>query len=207
MITWHNHHIVPRHAGGTDDPKNLIRVNVKMHAFLHHQRYLETGDLYDKIAAATLSGQKTSTEARMLAVRISRQKNAGYTYVVEPKKFVLYSPTGEKVVAKNLKQFCLKNRLEPWLMHKVIVGQRQAHRGWTASPKAKPQKQGYHKEAYPLISPEGDLCIIYSLSKLAREEGLSQGNLGMVLAGKRNHSGGWRLGFEALDNYQKEETV
>ena len=204
MITWHNHHILPRHAGGTDDPENLIRVNVKMHAFLHHQRFLETGDIYDKIAAATLSGQKTSTEARILAARVSRQKNAGYTFVVPPKKFVVYSPEGKKVVAENLKQFCLQNRLQSWLMHKVLSGQRQAHKGWTAKPKAKPQKQGYYKEAYPLISPEGDICIIYSLSKLSKEDGLNQGNLGMVLSGKRNHSKGWKSGFEALDIYQNK---
>jgi len=38
MIIWHNHHIIPEHAGGTNDPSNLVRVNIAMHSFLHKLR-------------------------------------------------------------------------------------------------------------------------------------------------------------------------
>ena len=51
MIVWHKHHIVPKHAGGTDEPSNLLKCNIAMHAFMHEQRYKELGDEYDKIAA------------------------------------------------------------------------------------------------------------------------------------------------------------
>ena len=27
-IIWHTHHIIPKHMDGTDDPKNLIKVNI-----------------------------------------------------------------------------------------------------------------------------------------------------------------------------------
>ena len=33
-IVWHLHHIIPKHMGGTDEPENLIRLNVACHAFL-----------------------------------------------------------------------------------------------------------------------------------------------------------------------------
>ena len=36
-IEWHYHHYLPKHEGGTDDRSNLIRVNKKMHIFLHWQ--------------------------------------------------------------------------------------------------------------------------------------------------------------------------
>ena len=62
-IIYHTHHLVPTHAGGTDDPSNLVRVNVAMHAFLHKLRYKETGDKWDKIAYEALEGQITSAEA------------------------------------------------------------------------------------------------------------------------------------------------
>lgn len=31
MTIYHNHHIVPKRAGGTDEPSNLIRLTVKEH--------------------------------------------------------------------------------------------------------------------------------------------------------------------------------
>lgn len=207
-IIWHNHHIVPRHAGGTDDPENIIRVNVKMHAFLHYQRFLQTGDIEDKIASWMLAGQKTPHEARLLAARIGRERRSpygrGHDAVRTPKRFTLYSPTGQRFDGENLQEFCKQNRLQTWLIDKLLKGKRRAHKGWTACPDAKPQGQGYHKKAYPLLSPDGQLCIIYSLSALAKENGLSQGNLGMVIKGTRNHTKGWRDGRDALDQYQEE---
>ena len=57
MIIWHNHHIVPKHDGGTDDPSNILRCNLAMHAFMHEQRYRETGNEFDNIAAKGLRSQ------------------------------------------------------------------------------------------------------------------------------------------------------
>ena len=69
MITWHTHHLLPTHAGGTDDPSNLVRVNKRMHCFLHRLRYEETGDLFDLAAANLLSGASTAEEGRIAAVK------------------------------------------------------------------------------------------------------------------------------------------
>lgn len=32
---WHRHHIVPRHAGGSNDSTNLTRLQVKEHRLAH----------------------------------------------------------------------------------------------------------------------------------------------------------------------------
>lgn len=69
MIIWHNHHIVPRHMGGTDDPDNLIRVNTACHAFLHKCLYKEYGNDYDRIAWMCLSGQINNEEANIMATK------------------------------------------------------------------------------------------------------------------------------------------
>ena len=63
MVTYHIHHIVPRHAGGTDDPDNLVKVTVEEHAESHFARYLQYGEMGDWVAANTLSGQMTQAEA------------------------------------------------------------------------------------------------------------------------------------------------
>ena len=66
-MKMHVHHIKPKHAGGTDDPSNLLKCNIAMHAFLHELRYKETGDILDKIAAAALRGQIGKEEAQYRA--------------------------------------------------------------------------------------------------------------------------------------------
>ena len=68
-IHYHVHHLLPRHAGGTDDPCNLVRVNKAMHAFLHRLRYQETGDYFDCCAANVLSGNWTVEQARREACK------------------------------------------------------------------------------------------------------------------------------------------
>ena len=69
MAVYHTHHIVPKHAGGTDDPSNLIKVTVEEHAELHFARYLQYGELGDWLAAYGLSGQMPFAEATAEARR------------------------------------------------------------------------------------------------------------------------------------------
>ena len=68
-INYHLHHIVPTHAGGTDDPSNLVKVNRAMHQFMHRLRYSETGDYFDCCAANLLSGDWTVEQARVEALK------------------------------------------------------------------------------------------------------------------------------------------
>lgn len=53
----HEHHIIPTHAGGTDDRTNILRCNIPMHAFLHKVRWMELGEWQDELAWKALSKQ------------------------------------------------------------------------------------------------------------------------------------------------------
>ncbi|WP_369677421.1 NUMOD3 domain-containing DNA-binding protein, partial [Klebsiella pneumoniae] len=46
----HKHHIVPRHAGGSDDPSNLVEVSVVRHAMFHYCNWRLHGRWEDKAA-------------------------------------------------------------------------------------------------------------------------------------------------------------
>ena len=35
----HMHHIIPRHAGGTDDLSNLVELTIEQHAEAHRKLY------------------------------------------------------------------------------------------------------------------------------------------------------------------------
>ena len=55
----HVHHILPKYAGGTDDPSNLVRLTIEDHAIAHMVRYKIYGDYRDKLAWMGLSGLNT----------------------------------------------------------------------------------------------------------------------------------------------------
>lgn len=69
MAIYHLHHVVPRHAGGTDDPSNLVRLTIEDHAKAHKILYEQHGRWQDEIAWKTLSGQISGAEARIQAVK------------------------------------------------------------------------------------------------------------------------------------------
>ena len=52
----HKHHIIPRHAGGSDEPSNLVEVTVEEHANLHLSLYLEHGRWQDWLAFHAIAG-------------------------------------------------------------------------------------------------------------------------------------------------------
>lgn len=60
----HWHHIVPKHAGGSDDPSNLVHLTVEEHAEAHKKLWEQYDRWQDKIAWKTLSGQINIQEAR-----------------------------------------------------------------------------------------------------------------------------------------------
>ena len=74
-IYLHKHHIVPRHAGGTDDPENLVELTILDHAIAHRALWKMYGRWQDKIAWQTLSGQITNYEAQQEARRLANVGN------------------------------------------------------------------------------------------------------------------------------------
>lgn len=62
-IYTHTHHIIPRHAGGTDDPSNLVELTIEDHAIAHEVRYRMFGDERDAVAARMIRGQISGYDA------------------------------------------------------------------------------------------------------------------------------------------------
>src|SRR5882672_3641697 len=71
MIIWHRHHIKPKHMGGTDEPSNILKCNVAMHAFLHKLLYDKYGYEEDRIAWLGLTGQASKIEMIHLIHKLS----------------------------------------------------------------------------------------------------------------------------------------
>lgn len=56
----HRHHIVPRHIGGTDDPSNITKLQVKEHWLAHRLLHKIYGRYQDQTAWRMLRGQITN---------------------------------------------------------------------------------------------------------------------------------------------------
>ena len=69
----HKHHIIPRHAGGSDDPSNIVELTPEEHALAHKKLFEEHGRLQDKIAWLTLSGQIGKEEAINMSKRVPKR--------------------------------------------------------------------------------------------------------------------------------------
>lgn len=58
----HKHHIIPKHAGGTDDPTNLVNLTIEEHAEAHRLLYEQYGRIQDKRAWMGLTKMLTGKE-------------------------------------------------------------------------------------------------------------------------------------------------
>lgn len=75
----HIHHIIPKHAGGTDDPSNLISLTIEEHAEAHRILHVEHGRVEDKVAWLSLLGSIPKQET-IAIVRSIGAKAGGKAY-------------------------------------------------------------------------------------------------------------------------------
>jgi hypothetical protein len=55
-IIYHEHHIIPKYMGGTDEPTNLIKLTVEEHAEAHRLLFEQYGNWEDEVAWKGLAG-------------------------------------------------------------------------------------------------------------------------------------------------------
>lgn len=58
----HRHHVIPKHAGGTDHPNNIVLLTIEEHAEAHRLLYEEHNRWQDHLAWQMLSGQISKEE-------------------------------------------------------------------------------------------------------------------------------------------------
>lgn len=56
MVVKHKHHIIPKHAGGTDDPSNITILTIEEHAEAHRILFEKYGKDADRLAWKGLTG-------------------------------------------------------------------------------------------------------------------------------------------------------
>ena len=70
----HKHHIIPKHAGGGNEPSNIKKLTLEEHAEAHKKLYKKYKRPEDKIAWLTLSGQISKQESVAAGFKVGREK-------------------------------------------------------------------------------------------------------------------------------------
>jgi hypothetical protein len=90
----HKHHIIPKHAGGTDDPSNLVELTIEEHAEAHRLLYEEHGRWQDRVAWLSLAGIMKDQE-RIYEI-LKNSNPGGYKHTEDAKQRLSEMRKGEK---------------------------------------------------------------------------------------------------------------
>lgn len=197
----HRHHIIPRHAGGTDDPSNIALLTIEEHAEAHRILYEKYGRWQDKLAWQMLSGQIGKISGGQITALIpghmSRAGKIGGKNGCKIKKSRAGKISG-KIGGKATASI-------PG--HMSRIGKVGGEKGGEWAKQSGHCKRIAHLGGmYNMNRPEniilcfdknGNFIQEFSSQKdAAKKLGLSQGNINATLNGKRNHTGGYTFRYK-----------
>lgn len=108
-IIYHIHHIVPKHAGGTNSPSNLKKVTIKEHAEEHKKLYLKYQRPEDLAAWKTLEAQMAQPEMHYYKSKLGGLRNKGKKKSEEHKRKIALANIGKKASNETKKKISLAN--------------------------------------------------------------------------------------------------
>jgi hypothetical protein len=160
----HKHHIIPKHAGGTDDPSNLIELTVEEHAEAHRLLYEEYGKLGDKLAWKALSGQIGKEEIQLIKSRLGQMHFSGKKQKPETIQKRVEKLRGKKRTPETIK-----------LMSEVMKGKTLSAKDWI------------------ITTPHGIEMNVSNLKEFCRNNNLADSAMCLVSKGQRQHHKGFKI--------------
>lgn len=153
MTIYHKHHIVPKHAGGTDDPSNLVELTIQEHAEAHRKLYEKYGRWQDKLAWYGLAGmigrdeviKKIQQENGRKVGKIYSAPTLGTKRSEETKKKISQALTGriQSQETKNKRAAAHRGRKNS---PKTILKMKAASKGKVITPEAKAKMSAARKK-------------------------------------------------------------
>ena len=168
----HKHHIIPRHAGGTDDPSNLVELTIEEHANAHKLLYEKYGRDEDRWAWLGLSGQIGKDEIlRQIAMaQKGVKKPDGFGKKISAfRKTFKYSEESKKKMSEAKKG----KKLTESHVDKIKI----ARTGTKQTDYQKQRVSETRQKKYQLTNPNDISFEVTNLSKFCRENGFNQGNM------------------------------
>jgi len=132
---YHKHHIIPKHAGGTNDPSNIVLLTIEEHANAHKKLFEEHGRWQDEVAYRMLSGQISAYEATIEAIKRTQTGRKHSPEHTEKKRL-------SRIGTKHSEETKRKMSLNNWMRGKTLSDEQKAtiskfHKGKTLSDQHK----------------------------------------------------------------------
>lgn len=118
MERTHLHHIIPRHAGGSDEASNLVKLTISEHAEAHRLLWETNHQEEDYIAWKALSGQITMSETKRMVQLMGAKRGSEKAAVLnklsggelakrggvacKEKQVGIHSPTWDKAIGSRI---------------------------------------------------------------------------------------------------------
>jgi hypothetical protein len=182
----HKHHIVPKHAGGTDDSSNIIELTIEEHAEAHKILYEKYDRIEDKLAWLGLSGQigKDEILKTISMAQKGKKKPDGFGKKISKfRKNFRYSDESK------LKMSLAKKGKKLSKEHKDKIGLSQKGKKQPESQKQKVKE--ILQCQWTVTSPNGISSTIINLNEFCRKNLLDQGNMIKVSKGIIKKHKGW----------------
>jgi hypothetical protein len=119
----HKHHIVPKHAGGTDDPSNIIELTIEDHAEAHRILFEQYARWQDYLAWKALSGQLSTAEITQYA---RKHRDTAYMRTEEYRKSVSDAKKGKPTWNKGITGYTLSESHKKSISNSLIGNTRRA---------------------------------------------------------------------------------
>ena len=191
MVVLHKHHIVPKHAGGSDDPYNLVELTVEEHAEAHRILFEQYGRKEDELAWKGLSGQIGKEE---LIIELIKYTNTGRKHskeTCEKKSIALKGKSLDELHTKEKANEIRKKLSKPKTQeHKTNLSKSKL--GHKQSIKTVNKRVEKLEKQYKVTSPENKIYHIKGLPTFCQNNGLDRSAMGKVARGLFNHHRGWK---------------
>lgn len=146
MTIYHKHHIIPKHAGGTDDPSNIVLLTIEEHATAHENLWKEHGRWQDYCAWKSLTNQITNSERNYL---LSVNRDTTYMQTEEYKKVISESCKGRKPTSGCFKKGNKRSSISIDKQRKTITGRKRGP--YKSSNESRKIKVNLYGKEYPSI--------------------------------------------------------
>jgi len=170
----HKHHIIPKHAGGTDDPSNIVLLTIEEHAKAHKELYKKYSRWQDKIAYEGLSGQ-IGKEEIIQEIYKNKKTKLGAVLSDETKAKISMAKKG----VKHSEEHIAKTRR--W--------------GMKQTDYQKQRVRETRQKEYTIYGPKGNKNHIINLLDFCRKNNLDQGNMTKVAQGKLKQHKGYKVSY------------
>lgn len=164
---YHRHHIIPRHAGGTDDPSNLIRLTIAEHAEAHRVLWEQCGRLGNKMAWLMLSGKTEEAEAVRIELCRTPESRMKRSLALKGKHAGEKNPFyGKTHSDENRAKWSASKKGEksPWYGKKLSPEHRakmsESHKGYKLSPESVAKRTATRKlyrRMKRIVAPEATI--------------------------------------------------